>query len=128
MNYIPMKVEIFTDANNDVTGLPYMQRLMASNNIHYYKLDKINKIEKELSAGLPAQEHKAKIVIDRRMAKIDKVAFQKAVSNAFQGVIYAFRYKLTHYPAIVINNGEAIIYGVYDVKQAMRIYRDWKRS
>jgi integrating conjugative element protein (TIGR03757 family) len=52
----------------------------------------------------------------------------KALSHAYEGLVKAQQYRLDRLPAIVFDNGQAVVYGVTDLEAALSHYRQWRRA
>ncbi|HET9644730.1 MAG TPA: TIGR03757 family integrating conjugative element protein [Burkholderiaceae bacterium] len=108
----PVKVEVFTNA-----GIALANVSTAT----VYQLDALQRLEAELSQGLPADEAQAQRIAQQRMQRMG-AALQQRVANASQGLMLAREYGIERVPAVVID-GKAIVYGVADVAAAVAAYR-----
>jgi integrating conjugative element protein (TIGR03757 family) len=108
----PVKVEVFTNA-----GIALANVSTAT----VYQLDALQRLEAELSQGLPADEAQAQRIAQQRMQRMGAV-LQQRVANASQGLMLAREYGIERVPAVVID-GKAIVYGVADVAAAVAAYR-----
>ncbi|HET9641885.1 MAG TPA: DUF1525 domain-containing protein, partial [Burkholderiaceae bacterium] len=78
----PVKVEVFTNAG---IALANVGAAMV------YQLDALQRLEVELSHGLPADESQAQRIAQQRMQRMG-AALQQRVANASQGLMLAREY------------------------------------
>jgi len=124
----PLKIEIFTDGDHPINNISYMNNNDVPTVTKQYELDDVFKMEKSISKGLPADKDKAMAMVKQRFQEQGGFqAVMKQVEIAYKGILYAYRYKLKYYPAVVFNNGEAVVYGVTDMHQAMDKYLAWRQ-
>lgn len=116
-------VEAVTDDAHPVTGIEALSGQGQA--VAVYNLDDGERLTAELARGLPPDQEAAKAALQRRFAEQGRAAVQQRFERAFQGRIAAFEYGLTRYPAVVFNHGQAVVYGVTDLPQALTLYRQW---
>lgn len=85
-----------------------------------YRLDGLQLLQDELSQGLPGDPAKAAQLAQQRMQAMG-AALQERASNAATGIGLAAQYGVDRMPAVVIN-GQAVVFGVTDVAEAVRLY------
>lgn len=86
-----------------------------------YNLDAPINLEKELALGLPADDvDKATRIAQARIAEIP----QKSFVTLFTGVIQARQWHVERFPAVVFGNGDALLYGVTDLNEALELWRE----
>lgn len=85
-----------------------------------YRLDGLQQLQDELSQGLPSDPNKAAQIAQQRMRAMG-AGLQERASNAATGIGLATQYGVDRMPAVVIN-GQAIVYGVTDVAEAVRLF------
>jgi integrating conjugative element protein (TIGR03757 family) len=85
-----------------------------------YRLDGLQQLQDELSQGLPSDPNKAAQIAQQRMRAMG-TGLQERASNAATGIGLATQYGVDRMPAVVIN-GQAIVYGVTDVAEAVRLF------
>ncbi|MEE9476547.1 MAG: TIGR03757 family integrating conjugative element protein, partial [Roseateles sp.] len=73
-----------------------------------------------LSQGLPSDPNKAAQIAQQRMRAMG-AGLQERASNAATGIGLATQYGVDRMPAVVVN-GQAIVYGVTDVAEAVRLF------
>ena len=119
----PIRIEVFTagdrpiqqPASDDIASLPP---------IELYEIDGVTRLEAELSDGLADNPETARRLVQERFGKIDGPRFDVACQSA-AGLINAAEYGVDRYPAIVFD-GDAVVYGITDIGEALRHYRQWK--
>ena len=89
-----------------------------------YYLDRIDRLQKELSKDLPADPVTAKQTALHRFQRIDR-HLSSELENASKGLVQAMHYGIDRYPAIVFD-GNAVVYGITDVRAATQRYRQWQ--
>ena len=89
-----------------------------------YAIDALDALTEPLSAGLPADPARAQRIAKQRFASMGE-AQRARIDHAARVLGQAAHYRLEKAPAIVIER-EAVVYGVSDVAQALKIYRRWR--
>ena len=106
-------IEVFTGSMNPVAN--------GTDGITVYYIDRIDRIQQELSKDLPANPEAAKQTVLRRFQR--KLSHE--LENASNGLVQAMQYGIDRYPAIVFD-GNAVVYGIIDVRAATQRYRQWQ--
>lgn len=91
-----------------------------------YTVDALNLHMQRLSAGLPADPAAASTIAAERLKALSREE-QQALRLASTAQVRATEYQITKTPAIVFD-GRAVVYGLYDVEQARRIYQAWRAN
>ena len=91
-----------------------------------YDLDAPAREEARFSQGLPADRDAAMDEAKRRLANISEAARER-IKASFEGLVKALQYGLDRYPAIVFDDGQAVVYGV-GLKEAIEHYRNWRAT
>ena len=91
-----------------------------------YQLDDLGRFSSSLSEELPTDLAAAKIEALHKIHKLDGAQITR-VKNAAFGLAKAAQYGIDRYPAIVFD-GEAVVYGVTDLADAMNRYRQWQET
>jgi len=119
---LPERIEVFSNARmpvaTDVPGLTVP--------VTVYDLDAPARAQAELSAGLPARETAAMVEAKRRLAALSETD-KTAIRTSFEGLLKALAYGIDRYPAIVFDEGQAVVYG-QSLKQALVYYRRWRNA
>ena len=124
----PCLVEVFTTADSPVNGVTALNTQPGYREIelHVYKLDAIQHIEVKLSKGLTADPKQSKQVVLQRFQQLneeDRAQMQRAAI----GLAKAAQYGVDRYPVIVFD-GEVVIYGVTDIREALHRYQQWRQG
>jgi len=109
-------IEVFTGSMNPVAN--------GTDGITVYCIDRIDRIQQELSKDLPANPEAAKQTALRRFQRMDN-KLSHELENASNGLLQAMDYGIDRYPAIVFD-GNAVVYGITDVRAATQRYRQWQ--
>jgi len=112
----PSAIEVFTDSMNPVAN--------NADGITVYYIDRIDRLQKELSKDLPADPVTAKQTALHRFQRIDS-HLSSELENAANGLVQAMQYGIDRYPAIVFD-GKAVVYGITDVRAATQRYQQWQ--
>ncbi len=100
------------------------QLLRGTGTATVYHVDGMERINANLSAGLPSDPVQAEAVAKRRFEALTDTD-RRAIRASAQGLTAAMNYRLTKVPAIVFD-GTAVVYGVENVDQARAIYGTWR--
>ena len=92
-------------------------------NPQVYKLDGIKHAEIELSRNLTTDPAQSRQILLQRIQDLDEQTRVHMQETAV-GLARAMQYGIDRYPAIVFD-GQAIIYGVTDLKTARMQYQSW---
>ena len=111
-----ISIEVFNGSMNPVAN--------GADGITVYYIDRIDRIQKELSKELPANPVTAKQTALYRFKRIDS-HLSSDLENAAKGLVQAMHYGIDRYPAIVFD-GNAVVYGITDVRAAIQRYRQWQ--
>lgn len=109
-------IEVFTDSMNPVAN--------NADGITVYYIDRIDRLQKELSKDLPANPEAAKQAALHRFQRMDSHRSSE-LENAAKGLVQAMQYGIDGYPAIVFD-GKAVVYGITDVRAATQRYQQWQ--
>ena len=122
----PQLMEVFTTTDSPVTGEDVISQPPGDDEIefHVYALDGIQNIEAALSADLPPEPESAQHIALQRIQQLDEAA-RVQMQRGAMGLVKAVKYGLDRYPAIVFD-GEFVIYGVTDIREALHRYRQWR--
>jgi len=90
-----------------------------------YNLDAQRNLETHLADNLPVDDMAlANTIVQQRFDALP----EGAVQSAFEAVSLSARWDIRKAPAFVFGDGEAVIYGVSDVSEALEIWRAWQRG
>lgn len=94
--------------------------------VKLYNLDAPKQLLSSLSQHLPANQTAAKRTLEQRLQQHGRQALQQQLITAYQGLSLAMQYQIDRYPAVLFDQGRAVIYGVTDLEQAVNLYRQWQ--
>lgn len=94
--------------------------------VKLYNLDAPKHLIASLSQNLPANQTAAKRTLEQRLQQHGQQALQQQLMTAYQGLSLAMQYQIDGYPAVLFDQGRAVIYGVTDLEQAVHLYRQWQ--
>jgi integrating conjugative element protein (TIGR03757 family) len=89
-----------------------------------YDIDRISLLEQQLSQGLPNDPVRAKQLVLTRFQTMD-ATLSDQLENAGKGLAQAMTYGIDRLPAVVFE-GQAIVYGVTDIDEALAQYHQWR--
>jgi len=111
-----LTIEVFTDLR--------LQVVPGSDNTTVYVIDRITRLQQELSHDLPADSESAKKLVLQRYQQMD-MQLSTELENAANGLVQAMQYGIDRYPAIVFD-GQAVVYGLTDINAATQLYQRWQ--
>lgn len=123
---LPSHIEVIYDHQNTLTGIKNLQNQGIP--ISLYHLNAPDALLNALGKQLPRQIDQAKHKLLARFQKIGHERLKIQFMDAYQGVIKATQYGLNRYPAIVFDQGKAVVYGVTDLQKALAQYQHWKKQ
>ena len=120
----PVRVKVFTAQDlpmqpvrrGDAVSVPMM--------IEIYEIDGIERFGAILSEQLPTDWSAARRAALKRVSQVDALRIEEA-QRAAVGLVRAAEYGIDRYPAIVFDS-HAVVYGVTDLREALRHYRVWQ--
>ncbi len=121
----PLLIELIGVSNDRFTG---QAAVPAAVSIISYRVDGLASIMAELSSGLSHQPAQAEAIVRQRLQALDHGVLHQRIEQATLGLLKAREYNLDRYPAIVFNQGEAVLYGLTDLRRAVEVYRRWREQ
>ena len=109
-------IEVFIDSS--------LQIVSGNGHKTVYLIDRIYKLQEELSIDLPADPESAKSLALQRFQRMD-TQLSGELENAAKGLVQAMQYGIDRYPAIVFD-GQAVVYGLTDIPAATQLYQRWQ--
>ena len=109
-------IEVFIDSS--------LQIVSGNDHKTVYLIDRIYKLQEELSIDLPADPESAKSLALQRFQRMD-TQLSRELENAAKGLVQAMQYGIDRYPAIVFD-GQAVVYGLTDIYAASQLYQRWQ--
>ncbi|WP_241505822.1 TIGR03757 family integrating conjugative element protein [Parahaliea mediterranea] len=113
---IPGSIEVFIDSFHPVQS--------DADATSVYVIDRIDRLQQELSNDLPADPEIAKQMTLRHLQRMG-VGLSGELENAATGLVKAMQYGLDRYPAIVFD-GKFVVYGMTDLVAAIQLYQEWR--
>ena len=109
-------IEVFIDSS--------LQIVSGNDHKTVYLIDRIYKLQEELSIDLPADPESAKSLALQRFQRMN-TQLSRELENAAKGLVQAMQYGIDRYPAIVFD-GQAVVYGLTDIPAATQLYQRWQ--
>lgn len=103
------EVLVFTDSDHPVKN---------TGDARVVYLDQAEKVEKEMSAGLPGNIDEAEVVLKERLASPDGARMIEGLTEASKDLMLAWQMGVNKVPAVVIDR-QFVVYGQPDVAQAV---------
>lgn len=122
VSFAGILVEVITADHVRLVHSSFAQKWLAAKGgqLSVYNLDSPRRMERSLSQGMEGlTEGQAEVVLKRRLASMTPEEKKRMASEVYMGTVLANRYKITRYPAILINR-QAVIYGETDLKIALQ--------
>jgi len=107
---------VFTDTQHTVYHTPPNAKIIY--------LDKAQRLENDISEGLPVNTAQAAAVAKQRLANRQ---FQQELAHAYQGIVNAYALGVIKIPAVVVAN-RYVIYGQPDIQQALNDIRQYMET
>jgi len=120
----PHEIKIFTDKNFPITGIEALRE--SGVQITVYDLGAPKRVARALGAGLPGNPEQAQTAMRAKVNAMGMDEIKRRFKSAYAGLVQALNYRIERYPAVVFDRGDAVIYGVTDLSEALRQYRDWR--
>ena len=111
-------IEVFIDSS--------LQIVSGNGHKTVYLIDRIYKLQEELSIDLPADPESAKSLALQRFQRMN-TQLSRELENAAKGLVQAMQYGIDRYPAIVFD-GQAVVYGLTDIPAATQLYQRWQEE
>jgi integrating conjugative element protein (TIGR03757 family) len=124
INSQALTLEVITDQPNQVRDVARLRQQGIT--VTVYDLTAGDRMAEAMSNGLTGPDRHAQRQVQQRIAAIGRKRFEAQLKQAFQAIIQSVAYELDRHPAIVFNQGEAVVYGVTDLQTALGYYQRWK--
>jgi integrating conjugative element protein (TIGR03757 family) len=124
LNSQALTLEVITDQPNQVRDVARLRQQGII--VTVYDLTAGDRMAEVMSKGLTGPDQHAHQQVQQRIAAIGRNQFEAQLKQAFQAMIQSVAYELDRHPAIVFNQGEAVVYGVTDLQTALGYYQRWK--
>lgn len=121
---MPSRIEIISDADHPVENIAVVQKQLGSGaSIRYFTIDAQTRLDEALSKDLPADPEQARAIALKRIQALDRPRLAQQLSESFEGLLLARRHGISRYPAVVFDEGKSVVYGVTDLREAVRLYQ-----
>ena len=121
---MPSRIDIISDAANPVENIPVVEKQLGSGaSVRYFTIDAQARLDEALSKDLPADPEQARAIALKRIQTLDQPGLATELSESVEGLLLARRYGIDRYPAVVFDEGKHVVYGVVDLREAMRLYQ-----
>lgn len=123
-------IEMVVNNQVIVPDTTHLQTILQQQGITFkrYNLDAPIALDQALSQDLPNTLDAAKNSLQQHLNQMGGVVLKQQYAAAYQGLVKSIAYQLDRLPAIIFNNGEAVIYGVTDLEVALLKYRQWQMT
>lgn len=120
----PSQIDVFTDAAHPIENVAAVKQALGEKaTVRTFHIDAQARLNETLSKNLPADRDKAKAIALERIQALNHTRLRQALTESFDGLMLAQRYGIDRYPAIVFDGGKRVVYGVVDLREALRLYR-----
>ncbi len=116
----PYQIDVVTYNERPAVNIDYALDLEITVKVHNF--DTQSNMQDELSKDLPNDEEKATAIAKERIKNIKPERW----NHIWNAALMAKKYDLKKAPAIIFNNGEAVIYGITDLQIAMKHWQSYK--
>ena len=123
---LPSHIEVIYDNHNRITGMQWIKDQGIQ--LSLYNLNAPDSLLTQFDQGLPNDLEQAKKAILNRFQNIGHEKLKQQFMTAYQGVIKSTEYGLDRYPAIIFDQGKAVVYGITDLKSALLKYQHWHKK
>lgn len=121
---MPSRIDIISDAAHPVENIAVVQRQLGGRaSISYFTIDAQARLDEALSKDLPADPEQARTIALKRIQALNRPGLAAELSKSFEGLLLARRYGIDRYPAVVFDEGKSVVYGVTDLREAVRLYQ-----
>lgn len=121
---VPSRIEIISDATHPVENVAVVQKQLGSGaSVRYFTIDAQARLDEALSNDLPVDPQQARAIALKRIQALDRPGLAKELSESFEGLLLAQRYGIDRYPAVVFDEGKSVVYGIADLREAVRLYQ-----
>jgi integrating conjugative element protein (TIGR03757 family) len=124
INSQALTLEVITDQPHQIRDVIRLRQQGIT--VAVYDLTAGDRMAEVMSKGLTGPDNHAHQQVQQRIAAIGRKQFEAQLQHAFQAIIQSIAYELDRHPAIVFNQGEAVVYGVTDLHTALGFYQQWK--
>lgn len=89
-----------------------------------YDIDRQTQAERDLTRNLPKDPRSIAAEMRKRLARISREDLQKIWGPR----ILAWKYGIRKVPAVIFDDGAAVVYGVTDINEAIRRWKEYSHD
>ncbi len=120
----PMKVLVFTDSRR--FSISHTESPDASVTVYDLAAPKLAVADLNATLKLPTNPALA-TALAKEYLQSHQAELAGRILPTYEGLGKAIKLGVSHYPALVFN-GQAVIYGVTDVQEGLRLYQNWQQG
>lgn len=121
---LPFSTQALTIEVITASTVPVNINVDSAYHVRYLEIDTLSRAIDALNFDLEK--------LPKERAKEEAIKFMteesERIKEASYGIKLVHDYHVRQIPAIVFNEGEAVVYGASDVRSALSIYERWKRK
>ncbi|AHK80127.1 hypothetical protein M911_14315 [Ectothiorhodospira haloalkaliphila] len=123
----PSQIEVFVapEQVDQVSGRGAIEARYPGLPIQVFDLGAAERFEDQLSEGLSADPATAQAQVRERLQALGP-GIEARLREAFGGLVRADQLGIDRLPAVVFDDGQAVVYGVTDLPTALSHYRRWR--
>ncbi|MCG5526388.1 TIGR03757 family integrating conjugative element protein [Ectothiorhodospira haloalkaliphila] len=123
----PSQIEVFVapEQADQVSGQGAIEARYPGLPIQVFDLGAAARFEDQLSEGLSADPATAQAQVRQRLQDLGP-EIEARLREAFGGLVRADQLGIDRLPAVVFDDGQAVVYGVTDLPTALSHYRRWR--
>ncbi|MFP4161529.1 MAG: TIGR03757 family integrating conjugative element protein [Ectothiorhodospira sp.] len=124
---VPERMEVFVapEQARQVSGQGAIEAQYPGLRIQMFDLGAAERFEDRLSEGLSADPDTARAQVQQRLQAMGP-EIEARMRQAFGGLVRADQLGIDRLPAIVFEDGQAVVYGVTVLPTAVSHYRRWR--
>lgn len=124
---VPERIEVFVapEQVDQVSGQGAIEARYPGLPIQVFDLGAAARFEDQLSEGLSADPATAQAQVRQRLQALGP-GIEARLREAFGGLVRADQLGIDRLPAVVFDDGQAVVYGVTDLSTAVSHYRRWR--
>jgi integrating conjugative element protein (TIGR03757 family) len=123
----PSQIEVFVapEQAGQVSGQSAIEAQYPGLRIQVFDLGAAARFEDQLSEGLSIDPDTAQAQVQQRLQAMGP-DIEAHMRQAFGGLVRADQLGIDRLPAVVFDDGQAVVYGVTDLPTALSHYRRWR--
>jgi len=126
---LPQQLPVIEVIHSDAEVITGSESLIQQGyEVRRYNLDAPQTVLARIGQHLPATQDAAKRALEAQLRQRGPHSLHQQLLTVYQGLSLATQYRLDRYPAVVFEQGRAVVFGVTDLNQALLRYRQWQKS